>query len=106
MIRSSTLPGLALAMMASTVALVALSDRAAASDPACIPGFTTLQKETWILRCRKIVPLPQKNAALTQANNANCSFTSYWNYGPEVTSEINRARRTATIRYKCGHVEP
>jgi hypothetical protein len=105
MIRPSTLGGLALAAFASTAALVALTEPAAAAEPACIPGFTTLQKETWILRCRKIVPLPQQNASLVQANKADCNFTSYWNYGPEVTSEINRARGTATIRYKCGHVE-
>lgn len=105
MIRPSTLAGLALAALVSTVTFFALPGPATAAEPACIPGFTTLQKETWILRCRKIVPLPQQNAAFVQANNANCNFTSYWNYGPDVTSEINRARRTATIRYKCGHVE-
>lgn len=105
MTRLTTLAGLAFAAFASAAAFVAFSDKAQAAEPACIHGFTTLQKETWILRCRKIVPIAQKNAALMQANNANCNFTSYWNYGPEVTSEIDRARGTATIRYKCGHVE-
>jgi len=105
MISPSTVAGLALAAFVSTGALVALAGPASAAEPACIAGFTTLQKETWILRCRKIVPLPQQNAAFVQANNADCNFTSYWNYGPKVTSEINRARRTATIRYTCGHIE-
>jgi len=105
MTRPSILAGLALAAVASTASVVALTGPAVAAEPACIPGFTTLQKETWILRCRKIVPIAQKGMALTEANNANCHFTSYWNYGPDVTSETNRARGTATIRYKCGHVE-
>lgn len=47
----------------------------------------------------------QKGVALTEASNANCNFNSYWNCGPAVTAETNRARGTATIRYKCGHVE-
>jgi hypothetical protein len=97
---------LAFAAFASTVALFALSGPAAAAEPACIPGFTTLQLETWLLRCRKIVPIAQKGVALTEANNVNCNFNSYWNYGPAVTAETNRARGTSTIRYKCGHVEP
>lgn len=74
-------------------------------DPVCAPGFITIQKASWILRCRTVVPIAQYGVALTTAQNAVCNTWSYWNYGPAATGSIQQSRGTATVEYTCGHVE-
>jgi hypothetical protein len=100
-----TLAGLALAAATSAFALLLLGEPAAAAGPSCQFGFQTIQKESWILKCRKTVPLAQKGVALTEAGNANCTTDSYWNFGPAVTAEHIRRNTMVTVRYTCGHVE-
>ena len=68
-----TLAGLAFAAATSTFSLLALTAPATAAGPSCQFGFQTIQKESWILKCRKTVPMAQKGVALTQAGNANCT---------------------------------
>ncbi|MCW5696294.1 MAG: hypothetical protein KIS96_06105 [Bauldia sp.] len=72
-------------------------------DPVCLPGFVTVQKLSWILRCRAVVPQAQAAATVAQAQGANCNTWSYWNYGPAVTSSAMRG--SVTVEYICGHVE-
>jgi hypothetical protein len=100
-----TLAGLALVAATSTFALLASSAPAAAADPVCQFGFQTDEKKSWLLKCKKTVPLLQKGVALTEAGNANCNTNSYWNFGPAVTAEHIRRNTMVTVRYTCGHVE-
>jgi hypothetical protein len=100
-----TLAGLALIAATSTFALVALTEPAAAADPVCQFGFQTDLKKSWILKCKKTVPLLQKGVALTQAGNANCTPNAYWNFGPAVTAQHIANNTLVTVRYTCGHVE-
>ena len=73
--------------------------------PSCIAGFATIQQLDWLLKCQKTVPITHMGVAVTEANNANCNTSRYWNYGPDTTAQVNRARGTATVTYICGHVE-
>lgn len=102
---SLTLAGLALAAATSGFAFLALTETAAAADPVCVAGFQTSEKKSWILKCRKTVPLAQKGVALTQAYNANCNTNAYWNFGPSVTAQHLAGNTLVTVRYTCGHVE-
>ena len=102
---SITLAGLALAAATSIFALVSMTGPAAAADPVCVAGFQTVQKASWILKCKKTVPMAQKGVALTQAYNANCTPNAYWNFGPAVTAQHIAANTLVTVRYTCGHVE-
>jgi len=74
-------------------------------DPVCAPGFITVTKTSWLLRCRTVVPIAQYGVALTTAQTAVCNTWSYWNYGPNATGSIQQSRGTATVEYVCGHVE-
>ncbi len=100
-----TLAGLALAAATSTFALMALTGPAAAADPVCVGGFQTVQKASWILKCKKTVPMAQKGVALTQAYTANCTPNAYWNFGPAVTAQHIANNTLVTVRYTCGHAE-
>jgi hypothetical protein len=100
-----TLAGLALTAATSAIALLALTEAAAAADPTCTSGFQTEQKKSWILKCKKTVPMAQKGVALTQAGNANCTTSAYWNFGPSVTANHLPGNQMVTVRYTCGHVE-
>ena len=71
--------------------------------PTCVFGFSTVQSLNWLLKCRKTVPTAQLGTAVTQAQNANCNTSNYWNYGPNVTTAIDGGN--ATVEYLCGHVE-
>jgi hypothetical protein len=102
---SITLAGLALAAATSIFALVTLTEPAAAADPVCQFGFLTDVKNSWLLKCKKTVPLLQKGVALTQAGNANCNTNSYWNFGPAVTATHLPGNILVLVRYTCGHVE-
>jgi hypothetical protein len=102
---SLTLAGLALAAATSAIAFFALTESAAAADPTCVTGFQTVEKKSWILKCKKTVPLLQKGVALTQAGNANCNTSNYWNFGPSVTAQHLAGNTLVTVRYTCGHVE-
>lgn len=77
----------------------------AAAAPSCQFGFATEAKNSWLLKCRKIVPVLQKGVALTQAGNATCKTDSYWNYGPAVTTKHLPGNLLVAVRYTCGHVE-
>ena len=102
---SITLAGLALATATSIFALVSMTEPAAAADPVCVGGFQTVQKASWILKCKKTVPMALKGVALTQAYTANCTPNAYWNFGPAVTAQHIAANTLVTVRYTCGHVE-
>ena len=97
------LTGLALGIATMTTATTFTSP-AQAADPVCVPGFSTVKKESWLLKCRKTVPLVQKGVALTEAGNAHCTTDSYWNSGPKVTAQQDR-RQMVQVTYICGHVE-
>ena len=101
----TTLAGLALAAAISAFALLALTQSASAADPVCQFGFQTVEKKSWILKCKKTVPMSQKGVALTEAYNTNCTTNSYWNYGPAVTAEHIRRNTYVVVRLTCGHVE-
>ena len=73
--------------------------------PSCVVGFAAIQQLDWLLKCQRTVPVALMGVAVTQANNANCNTSSYWNYGPNTTTQVNRGRGTATVTYICGHVE-
>ena len=102
---SLTLAGLALAAATSAIAFLALTETATAADPVCVAGFQTEQKKSWILKCKRTVPLVQKGVALTQAGNANCNTSNYGNFGPSVTAVHLAGNTLVTVRYICGHVE-
>jgi len=99
-----TLAGLALAAATSTIACLGPTE-AAAAYPSCVSGFQTAEKKSWILKCKKTVPMAQKGVALTQAYNANCTPNAYWNFGPAVTAQHLAGNTLVTVRYTCGHVE-
>jgi hypothetical protein len=101
---------LASAALAFTVAASALAVDTAvaparAADPTCAAGFSQIEKKSWILRCRKTVPLAQKGVALTQAGNAVCKTEPYWNFGPKVTATHINNNTQVRVDYMCGHVE-
>lgn len=103
--RHITLAGLALAAFTSASAIFVTTEPAAAADPVCQFGFSTVQKTSWLLVCRKTVPLMQKGVALTEAGNANCKTNSYWNFGPKVEAKHLIGNRRVRVKYTCGHVE-
>jgi hypothetical protein len=104
--RRITLAGLALLGATAAAALSStIAPAAAAHAPVCVPGFATETNLSWLLKCQKTVPSAQARVAVTQANNANCTPNSYWNFGPKVTVAANPGRRTTTVTYICGHVE-
>lgn len=76
---------------------------AAAAAPVCAPGFATVQKTNWLLKCEKTVALAFKGVALTEAGNAVCKTERYWNFGPKVDPVTSG--RMVTVSYICGHVE-
>jgi hypothetical protein len=97
---------LALAMAtASASGYFLLTEHAAAADPVCEFGFQTIEKKNYILRCSKTAPMSQKGVLLTQANNANCNTSSYWNFGPKVTAQHLRRNTAVRVDYMCGHAE-
>lgn len=77
---------------------------AQAADPVCVPGFATVQKTSWLLKCSKTVPIALKGVALTEAGNAHCTTERYWNFGPKVSAE-HLSRTAVRVSYICGHVE-
>ncbi|MEO8669127.1 MAG: hypothetical protein ABI399_11465 [Bauldia sp.] len=105
MTRHFALAALAFAVAASSLAIDTAVTPAKAADPVCVAGFQKIEKKSWILRCRKTVPLVQKGVALTQAGNAVCNTTAYWNFGPQVTATHINNNTQVRVDYKCGHVE-
>lgn len=102
--RHLTLAAMTLAVVTSASASFVLTESAEAA-PSCQFGFQTDLKKNWILKCSKIAPMSQKGVLLTQANNANCTTDSYWNFGPAVTTEHLRRNTVVKVGYTCGHVE-
>jgi hypothetical protein len=104
---TSTAFSLALAALAAaaTLGVDAAVTSARAADPTCAAGFSQIEKKSWILRCRKTVPLVQKGVALTQAGNAVCKTEPYWNFGPKVTATHINNNTQVRVDYMCGHVE-
>ena len=101
-----TLTAFALAVAASTFGYFGMTAPAAAADPVCQFGFQTIEKKSWILKCSKTAPMAQKGVLLTEANNANCTTSRYWNFGPKVSAQHLNRNTMVRVDYTCGHVEP
>jgi hypothetical protein len=101
----TTLAALAVALAAGSFGVDGAISTASAADPTCVTGFSTIEKKSWLLRCRRTVPLALKGVALTQAGNAVCNTTPYWNFGPQVTATHINNNTQVRVDYKCGHVE-
>jgi hypothetical protein len=96
---------LILAKLLGAAAVLVLTLPASAADPVCRPGFQQVEKNSYILKCKKTVQMSQKGVALTLAQTAVCNTSSYWNFGPAVTAQHGPANVLVTVRYTCGHVE-
>jgi hypothetical protein len=101
----TTLAAMAIAAATAASAYLFPTNSAHAADPVCESGFQTVQKKSWILKCSKTAPMSQKGVLLTQAYNANCNTSSYWNFGPKVDAEHLRRNTMVKVDYTCGHVE-
>lgn len=101
--RKISLAGLALGILVLATAAFLKTSPAEAADPVCVPGFSTIEKKSWLLRCRKVVMIGQKGATVAQANSANCTTDSYWNFGPNVSVKYMGIKISVT--YTCGHAE-
>lgn len=95
----------ALTLATATAAFGFAAPIASAADPVCQFGFQTVEKKNWILKCRKTAPMAQKGVLLTEAGNANCKTSRYWNFGPKVTAQHLRRNTMVRVEYICGHVE-
>ena len=98
-----SLAGLVLGLPILATAAFLTTSPAEAAAPVCVPGFSTIEKKSWILRCRKIVHVSLKGVTITQANNAICKTDSYWNFGPKVV--VKQIGSKVSVTYTCGHVE-
>jgi hypothetical protein len=96
---------LILAKLLGAAAVLVLTLPASAADPVCRPGFQQVEKNSYVLKCKKTVRMSQKGVALTLAQTAVCNTNSYWNFGPAVTANHGPANVLVTVRYTCGHVE-
>ena len=99
---------LSVATLAITIAAAVSmfnASKATAADPVCQFGFQTVEKKSWILKCRKTAPMAQKGVLLTEAGNANCKTSRYWNFGPKVSAQHLRGNTMVRVEYICGHVE-
>ena len=94
-----------LTLAAATLVLGFTAPNAEAADPVCQFGFQTVVQENWILKCRKTAPMAQKGVLLTEAGNASCNTSRYWNFGPKVTAQHLRRNTMVRVEYLCGHVE-
>lgn len=100
-----TLTAFGLVVAASTSGYLVATGPAVAADPVCQFGFQTIEKKNWILKCSKTAPMAQKGMLLTEANNANCKTSRYWNFGPKVSAEHLNRNTMVRVDYTCGHVE-
>ena len=100
--RHCTIIALAFTAVAASASFAA---PASAADPVCQFGFKTVEKKSWLLKCRKTALMAYKGTLLTEANNANCTPNSYWNFGPKVTAKHLRRNTVVRVEYLCGHVE-
>ena len=101
----TTKPAAIAALAFAAISASAKLSAPASAAPVCEFGFQTVQKKSWILKCRKTGPMAHKGMLLTQANNANCTTDSYWNFGPKVSATHLRRNTLVRVEYICGHVE-
>jgi hypothetical protein len=80
---------LILAKLLGAAAVLVLTLPASAADPVCRPGFQQVEKNSYVLKCKKTVRMSQKGVALTLARPPSATPT------PTGTSDRPSPRTTA-----------